>query len=255
MNTFEDSNRIRRRINLSMLLIIVVFLTGCASGTGANLNNYFKTDIATPLVTSIRTDQASKPIILGPTLKSDSDNFIASLALGGIVGAYFSTNSAAWSAIRGKYAASEAFVDATKRFNSGDTKKEVILRLDRFEYGIRPAKGFKSGGILSYMEFSSQFSNNDNKVWSAYACDFQIKGTFFPNDEKNMLREMMEASLWHWATLISSPDNMEIFRAGSFPQKFKGDFMGDEAKCIYEVFVSEQERSMKLKKQYENGIR
>ena len=116
--------------------------------------------------------------------------------------------------------------------------------LGRFEYGIRPARGFKSGGILSFLEISAQLKNSPNKVWSAYACDLQIKGgTFFPDDEKNMLREMMEASLSHWAQLINSPVSLEKLRVGAFPQKLKGEIVGDEAKCVFEAFVPDQERT------------
>ncbi|MBI5212269.1 MAG: hypothetical protein HY957_02715 [Nitrospirae bacterium] len=97
------------------------------------------------------------------------------------------------------------------------------------------------------MEFSTQFNSNDKKLWSAYACDLQIKGTFFPNDEKNMLREIIEASLSHWGTLISTTDNKSALSAGKVPEKSQGKFIGDEAICAYEVFVAEQDRTMKLK--------
>jgi len=243
-----------RAFILSVLLVLSTLSTGCATGSGANRTNYFKTDLTQPLPFSIKASDESRGLVATPSLKSDSENFIGGLLLGGIVGAYLSTNSAAWSTLRGKYAAGEAFIEATKNFNSVGTQQQtLILKLARFEYGILPAKGFKSGRVLSFMEFTSQFNNNDKKIWSAYACDLQIKGTFFPNDEKNMLREMIEASLFHWGKLISSPDMKTILSAGAFPQKSKGNFTGDEAICAYEVFVTELERSIKLKGHIENN--
>ncbi|TAN42150.1 MAG: hypothetical protein EPN25_03785 [Nitrospirae bacterium] len=234
-----------RAFLLSVLLILLTLSTGCATGSGANRNNYFKTDLTQPLPFSIKASDDSRGIVASPSLNSDSENFIGSLLLGGVVGAYLSTNSAAWSTLRGKYDAGEAFIEATKKFNSlGAQQEALILKLDRFEYGILPAKGFKSGRVLSFMEFSSQFSNRDNKLWSAYACDFQIKGTFFPSDEKNMLREMIETSLYHWGTLMST---------GKLTEKLKGNLSGDEANCAYEVFVTEQDRTIKLKSNIGNN--
>lgn len=244
MSIYTRTTKRIRYINLSFLLIIAALLGGCASGAGTNNNKYFNNALIIPRVVSIQVSEDASSIITGPTLEGNADNFIASLALGGIAGAYFSTNTG-WSAIRGTYDASMAFNETINQISSSDVEPVVILKLGRFEYGIRPAKGFKSGGILSFLEISSQLKNSPNKVWSAYACDLQIKGTFFPNDEKNMLREMMEVSLSHWAQLINSPANLEKLKVSAFPQKLKGDIVGDEAKCVFEAFVPDQERTLK----------
>ncbi|MBI5212270.1 MAG: hypothetical protein HY957_02720 [Nitrospirae bacterium] len=80
---------------LSILLIIANLSTGCATGAGSNRNNYFKTDVTQHLPVSIKASEESRNIVSSPTLKSDSEDFIGALLLGGIVGAYFSTNSTA----------------------------------------------------------------------------------------------------------------------------------------------------------------
>ncbi|MFH1702786.1 MAG: hypothetical protein ABIB41_05045 [Nitrospirota bacterium] len=228
----------KRSISFFLLIFGFFSLMGCATGVGINQHQMFN-DISKPVLPiNIVVDEKSRSIESGAIMTDSSV-----MLLFGLGGAAVSSTPGAVGAIRGKFAAGEVFEQAAKSISTasaGNKHVKVQLQLLHFQQYL---VGGKKRGLEAIMKFKAQFVGTDKITLSTYAFHWNNKGaSLFPGTEKDILREMIEYALMHWAQMFLNQNmsNASIANViADFPPASRGQFSGRDVECSYEIFVKQ----------------
>jgi hypothetical protein len=217
-------------------LLVCLLACGCATGSGLNNHAYFPSRENVTLPVQAAVGDRSKRIESAGMM--DEDGRAQSFILFGLVG-YALSSPAGIGAIRGKFAAGEAFENSVKTVfinNSNDNSQKLLLELVDFQqydiFGVQPR-------LKAFMSFRARLDPSGQTTLAGYLFDWEGRGVaLLPNEEKDMLREMVEQVLVHWGKSLESHISMcGPNEPVSFPPHSRGEFYGNFVKCTYDVFV------------------
>jgi hypothetical protein len=215
--------------------MIFVFTTGCAPGPGANLHKFFDDNPPLQLPFKIEIDEETRLMRSGAIMGEDS--VFQAFMVGGLIAVAVIETPGAVGAIRGNFAVGEVFNQCAKSFavkNPGEAVDTLNLKLIYFQQYTIPGT---SPRLKAFMEFEAHLSASNDTTLAGYACDWEGQGmALTPAEEKNMLNEMVEQSLFHWSNYFSenlSSDSKTV----EFPQQKNGEFSGNGVKCTFDIFA------------------
>jgi hypothetical protein len=143
-------------------------------------------------------------------------------------------NETAIAAIRGRFAAGEAFEETGRMLCSSEPTARVIkLELLRFKhFGSSTKPGYT--GVSGLMQFSAELFDSHQVTLSSYAFAWHKKGNFFASQERDVLREIMENALGHWGQQFG--DQASAVKVAGFPGPESGQFSVGDADYVYDIF-------------------
>lgn len=214
----------------AVFLSVILQMLGCATGSGVNRYEFFKSEASQKVNCSVEVPEASQGYESAGIMKNA---FTTGFLIGGLVGATLVSSQPFTGLLRGKYAAGQAFFEVSQSIClGGRDAKTLRLELLRFQQYNVPGLAL---GLQAFMEFRATAGEPPQSNVSAYACDWKGRDAILsPNQEKNMLREMIEFSLNHWTGTWSKASDQT---SGVFPKAERGSFDGDGVTCQYEIFV------------------
>jgi hypothetical protein len=144
------------------------------------------------------------------------------------------------SKMRGTFLAGAAFEQAAKDISCKDGEPEATIELDivRFQPVLDVGLADSKRGLTVGMEWLAAIAGeNGADTRSTYVCTYDLGNSklFTSAEEKDVLREMVEHALAHWAERVNVTRN-EGGKA-TFPEFTQGDFNLEHAKCSYRVFA------------------
>lgn len=170
--------------------------------------------------------------------KMGEDGRIQAFIVGGIPGLALSS-SAGIGAIRGKFEAGEAFENSVKSIfakSTGSNGDRLSLELVDFQQYNIPGMVPRLKAIMS---FRAILEPPGQTTLSGYLFDWEGRGlVLLPNQEREMLKEMVNQVLVHWGKSIEThmADN-GLNSPVSFPTPKRGEFYGNGVKCTFTIFV------------------
>lgn len=209
-------------------------VVGCATGPGVNHHEYFDSKPPLKLPFDIEVAKETEKIEVGAVMGEGSE--IRSFIVGGLPAVAMLKIPGAVGAIRGKFAAGEAFTAYAKSLSNHDQTRQLQtldLRLVYFQQYLIPGLAPRMEALL---KFEAVLRDSGEVSSSGYVYDWEGReAVLTPGKEKDMLNEMMEQSLYHWATLVLD-DSSNSVPASKFPAPKKGQFTGKGVRVTYEVF-------------------
>jgi len=220
-------------IKIIVLICLTPLTFGCASGAGINRRQFFDNSAFTSLPFRVSIDnsingiEASSPAIR----KEHISGATAMFGVGGALGA----SQGYTDAIRGRFQVSKAIKESISSLGvQNDSKYLIHFHLNKYQYRIIP-KTFQIE-----MDINSRLDGEDDISRSLYTCDFMRSLVMFtPGVEKDMQKEIVEVIISHWGKQFNSSrgeDAKISMETIKLPSPTKGEFIGNRAKCVYEVF-------------------
>jgi hypothetical protein len=229
---------------LGLLLLVVCFFLGACATTGSGVNRglLFGERQKTELPYKVTVVRNSMHSAVGTSVDdglSSSSLFLVG-GLGGIVGGKAVQATGIQSAMRGKFLADEAFEDAVRKiaFVGEESSPIVSLELTRFEPLLKADT--KSRKLIVLVEFTSEFVKTEKRAKSTYVFEYTIGSMdlFGSSKEKDVLREMTESAITHWAREFSNSRILD--GTAAFPMPFEGTVSLQNLECRYSIFQPEK---------------
>ena len=218
------------------VLLVCLLACGCATGSGVNNRTSFPSRENVNLPVQVAVGDQSRRIESAGALGEESR--AQAFVLYGLVGLAMSSPTGI-GAIRGRFAAGEAFENSVKTVfmsNLYDNGQKLVLELVDFQqYNIWGA----SPRLQAFMTFRARLEPSGQTTLAGYLIDWEGRGpVLLPNQEKDMLREMVDQVLIHWGKSMSVHINKTDPKEPiTFPPHSRGEFYGNFVKCTYDVFV------------------
>lgn len=207
--------------------LILVALSGCASGPGVNKRQFFSENDKVVLPVKAVLDESSAK--LETVAQWSGMTKVQMFMTSGIVGALLLDEPKVGKAIRGGFMVGQAFAEDLAGMST-DSADTLTFKIKSFNHYAVP-------GMLPSLKALMYFETTNDKqgfsTLSAYACDWESRGPIISGGtEKDMLREMVDYSLNHWGRLYLTNRT-----ESGFPAPQRGTFTGEGVKCAYDVFV------------------
>ena len=218
------------------VLLACLLACGCATGSGVNNQALFPSRENVNLPVQVAIGDQSKRIESAGMM--GEDDRVRYFILYGLVGLAMSSPGAI-GLIRGRFAAGEAFENSVKTVfirNLDDNGQKLVLELVDFQQynitGIAPR-------LKAFMTFRARLEPSGQTTLAGYLFDWEGRGpVLLPNQEKDMLREMVDQVLIHWGKSMRDHINKTDPNGPvTFPPHSRGEFYGNFVKCTYDVFV------------------
>lgn len=218
----------------------VIFLVACGAGSGLNRHRSFEPGGLAPLPVKIMVDEESAKLQSTVIQVNPSQAILggsASLGSGGSVGG--TAGASLGVELRGKFEAGRVFRDFASNLSShgaeapGDT---LELRLTRFRQYLGSYR------LKAEMQFSARLAGFGETVRSEYTFEWSPRELRRPGVEMDMLREMIEQSLAHWAGMFTTNSTEGgPAKPGKliFPPPREGSFSDRDVQCAYRIFIRE----------------
>jgi len=233
-----------------LVTVTVIFsFFGCAGVTSSGINRSLlarsspKVVLPYHLVVKEKTHSFESDTVVNFVPMPDYVGFV--FGLGGYVGAKLANRAIAGSdtqsRMRGTFLAGEAFVEAAKAYSHIGENARGIIELELLR--IQPVFSYEAIGanrkLAANIEWSATFPAKPGAVTgSGYNCEYNpgYNDLFSSSKEKDVLREMTEYALGHWAQQLAAHMAKED-NDDDFPQWSQGQFYLMDGKCSYCIFV------------------
>jgi|GEM_PF-3007712 len=223
-----------------MICCSVFLLTGCGTtGSGVNRSLLFNDTNKVELPYKLNVQKNGVHSEVG-TIVDDglsTSSFFLIGGLGGIVGGKGMQATGIQSAMRGKFMADEAFEDIVKKISFAGNDSSPIINLELTKFQPLLKCGPKNKKLILFMEFMSTIADTNKAVNSRYIFEYTISSMdfFVSSKEKDMLREMVEYALNHWARKLSvqglrNDDGLD------FPVNAENKLNFESLECSYNIF-------------------
>lgn len=236
-----------------LLMISVLFVSfGCAGVTSSGMNRSVlcKEMQGVSLPYKVLIDEKSPNIecktevYRGPIPTS----FLFLMGgLGGIVGGKAMEKAMEKSGImpdpsraHGTFLAGQAFAEVVKRISTSSDKADPVLQLTLLKF--QPVFTMEAMNVnrrlAANIEFLAAFQNNGDITRSAYACEYKVgNNDFFTSQkEKDLLREMTDISIMHWAKKLLQTTTTST-ESAHFPEHEQGQLVIEGGQCSYLIFA------------------
>ncbi len=216
-----------------VLFITMIFfnLIGCATGPGVNRHEYFVSKSPFNFPFHINVPNETRKLEVGAKMGEGSD--IQSFIVGGLPAIAMLNIPGTVGGIRGKFAVGETFASYAELMSNTNQSSQIsplTLRLTYFQQYLIPGLSPRMKALL---RFEALLPESGEVTTSGYVFDWEGQGmALTPGKEKDMLNEMVEQSLYHWATLYQENLPSKL----GFPVLKKGQFIGNGVQVTYEVF-------------------
>jgi len=91
--------------------------------------------------------------------------------------------------------------------------------------------------MKALLKFEARLDASKETTYAGYAFDWEGQGiALTPSQEKDMLNEMIEQSLYHWASMFFDT-TLNRDSMTNFPSQRKGQFTGKGVKCTYDIYA------------------
>jgi hypothetical protein len=226
-----------------LLLVAVVVCAGCnTTSSGMNRQQLAQNNPA-PLPFKIIISEKGRDIeSVGTAEKVSYKDLLPVFGVSSIGIAQLAKNETAIAAIRGKFAAGQAFEEAGRILGSNDPAANTVkLELLYYKhYGSSTKPGYT--GVSGLMQFSAGLGGSNKTTLSSYAFAYHKKGNFFASMERDVLREIVEIALAHWGRQF---DNSSSADKGivDFPTALSGEFSVGAADYAFDVFTPLPDRA------------
>jgi hypothetical protein len=231
--------------NFYAILLLAAFLPlSCATSEGVNRHQIGSETPKFKLpITIVATAESGNVVSAGKRLaKGDTTPFFLMFGLGGMAAKPIAGSDKFGNIVRGGFAAGQAFQETVRKISGVadvQSDRSITLDLTRFQHFWGANRNLGWPGIVVAMEFTANMRDSGKTVGSFYRIEWERKGSFFPGEEKDILRELLENALFHWCQQIQdayrdSKSREKVFN--DFPARKTGEFSVGPAEYTYDIF-------------------
>lgn len=220
-----------------LICFIAFSWAGCATtSSGVNRQHIITKKATATLPFRVTIDEKGKEILsVGTAEKVNYKDLVVMFGVHSLTVGALAKNETAIALIRGKFAAGRAFDEAGMAISSHDpTAPVVLLELIHFKhFSSAQTPGYT--GVSGVLQFKARLLMSDQVTVSTYAFAWETKDTFFPSQERDILREIVEVALDHWGHQILKINSIGIV-PHHFPPSSSGDYSIGITKLAYDIF-------------------
>ena len=217
---------------LSMVLLLVWGCSTPVPGPGVNRAQLFPNTQQIVLPFNVIVGEESEKIEQGTLLVTDRPTAFEAKVLSHVVDVDKLRRD---SKMRETFLAGMAFAGSVRRLSYQGSEKvpslhiELVHCLPVEDVGLALFLGTRHS---MHLLFNAWFDGSNKGTQSMYRFDYKMDSSY---DKKDILREMMDRAINHWAEelMIHSKNHPGL---AEFPSPRYGDFAAGDVKCYYQLF-------------------